>query len=117
MGAFGLAALLLLALGSPVAATIIVAIGFAVTFVADHFVRPVLIGGSTRLPCLWVLLGILGGVEAWGLLGLFLGPAIMAALILLWREWVGVRHGPLNLDGRPSYAQPAGAMTNSAQVL
>ncbi len=34
-----------------------------------------------------MLLGILGGVETWGLLGLFLGPAIMAALILLWREW------------------------------
>jgi predicted PurR-regulated permease PerM len=58
-----------------------------VTFVADHFVRPSLIGKTTRLPFLWVLLGILGGVETWGLLGLFLGPAIMAALMLLWREW------------------------------
>lgn len=63
--------------------------GMVVTFVADHFVRPVLIGGATKLPFIWVLLGILGGVEAWGLLGLFLGPAIMAALILLWREWAG----------------------------
>jgi predicted PurR-regulated permease PerM len=34
-----------------------------------------------------VLFGILGGVASWGLLGLFLGPAIMAALIMLWREW------------------------------
>jgi predicted PurR-regulated permease PerM len=50
-------------------------------------VRPVLIGGATRLPFLWVLFGLLGGVETWGLLGLFLGPAIMAALIFLWREW------------------------------
>jgi predicted PurR-regulated permease PerM len=33
-----------------------------------------------------VLLGILGGVGEWGLLGLFVGPALMAALILLWRE-------------------------------
>ena len=57
--------------------------------VADHAVRPALIGGTTRLPFLWVLLGILGGVETFGLLGLFLGPAIMAALILLWREWSG----------------------------
>jgi predicted PurR-regulated permease PerM len=55
--------------------------------VADHFVRPVLIGGATKLPFLWVLLGILGGVETWGLLGLFLGPAIMAALVLIWRDW------------------------------
>jgi len=47
----------------------------------------VLIGSATKLPFIWVLFGILGGVTTWGLLGLFLGPAIMAALILLWREW------------------------------
>jgi predicted PurR-regulated permease PerM len=67
-----------------------------VTFVADHFVRPVLIGGATRLPFIWVLLGILGGVSAWGLVGLFVGPAIMAAVILVWREWIGSQKGPIN---------------------
>jgi len=64
------------------------ALGGAMAFAVDHFVRPVLIGGATKLPFLWVLLGILGGLEVWGLLGLFLGPAIMAALILLWRDFV-----------------------------
>ncbi len=87
--AFGLAALLLLIKGTTVAAAAVFGAGLAVTFIADHAVRPALIGGATRLPFLWVLLGILGGVETWGLLGLFLGPAIMAALILLWREWTG----------------------------
>ena len=85
--AFGLAALLAVAQGSTGGAVAIVAIGAVVTFVADHAIRPALIGGATRLPFIWVLLGILGGVATWGLLGLFLGPAIMAALILLWREW------------------------------
>jgi len=94
--AFCVAALVLLASGSTVAAIIILVLGFAVTFIADHFVRPVLIGGATRLPFVWVLLGILGGVEAYGLVGLFMGPAIMAALILLWREWVGSQKGPIN---------------------
>jgi predicted PurR-regulated permease PerM len=84
---FGVAALLLAAGGSVAWAIGVLAVGMLVTFTADHFVRPVLIGGATRLPFLWVLLGILGGVETWGLIGLFLGPAIMAALILLWREW------------------------------
>ena len=84
---FGIAALLLAAQGSIVWAIAVVVIGMAVTFSADHFVRPVLIGGATKLPFIWVLLGILGGVEEWGLIGLFLGPAIMAALIMLWREW------------------------------
>ncbi|WP_082476630.1 AI-2E family transporter [Methylobacterium sp. Leaf99] len=86
---FGAAALVLLAAGSVVPAAVVVAAGFVVTFVADHFVRPALIGGTTQLPFLWVLLGILGGVETFGLLGLFLGPAVMAALILLWREFTG----------------------------
>jgi len=60
--------------------------GVVVTFIADHFVRPILIGSSTRLPFLWVLLGIFGGLESFGLVGLFLGPAIIAVLIAIWRE-------------------------------
>ena len=85
--AFGLAGLLLVGKGAVVPAVVVVAAGFVVTFVADHFVRPALIGGTTRLPFLWVLLGILGGVETFGLVGLFVGPAVMAALILLWRDF------------------------------
>ncbi|HET6806405.1 MAG TPA: AI-2E family transporter [Frateuria sp.] len=84
---FALAALLLAVQGSVIWAVVVLGTGFVVTFSADHFIRPVLIGGTTKLPFIWVLLGILGGIEVWGLLGLFLGPAIMAALILLWREW------------------------------
>jgi len=85
---FSIAALLLAAQGSVAWGIAVFAAGVVVTFVADHFVRPVLIGGATKLPFVWVLLGILGGVESWGLIGLFLGPAVMSALILLWREWV-----------------------------
>ena len=89
--AFGAAALFLLAQGAVAAAVAVFALGVVVSFAADHFVRPVLIGGATKLPFLWVLLGILGGVESFGLLGLFLGPAVMSTLILLWREWAGDR--------------------------
>lgn len=84
-----LAAALVLAAGKTLAAVLLFVLGVAMIFVADHTIRPVLIGGTTRLPFLWVLLGILGGVETFGLLGLFLGPAVMAVLILLWREWTG----------------------------
>ena len=61
--------------------------------IADHLIRPVLIGGATRLPFLWVLIGIVGGVESLGVLGLFIGPATMAVLMMTWREFVG--------DGEP----------------
>jgi len=80
-------ALMLLVQSGTTPAIILFAFGAAVVFVADHFVRPVLIGGAVKLSFLWVLLGILGGLESLGLLGLFLGPAVMAALVALWAEW------------------------------
>ncbi len=87
---FTSAAGVLLVQSKPVEAAVLIGFGMLVLFVADHVIRPVLIGGAVRLPFLWVLLGILGGVETFGLLGLFLGPATMAALICLWRDWLEV---------------------------
>jgi len=84
---FTLAALVLAVQGSVAWGIGVFATGVVTIFIADHFIRPALIGGTTKLPFLWVLLGILGGVESWGLIGLFLGPAVMSALISLWRDW------------------------------
>lgn len=83
---FSIASLLLIYKGSAIAAAIIFLLGLAVLTVADHLIRPMVIGSATRLPFILVLLGILGGVETCGLLGLFLGPAIMTVLVDLWRE-------------------------------
>ncbi len=83
-----LAVLLLFIQGAVVPAIVVGVLGYAINFVIDHLVRPSLIGGATRMPFVWVLIGIVGGVETIGLLGLFVGPAVMAALVLLWREWV-----------------------------
>ncbi|HUN77089.1 MAG TPA: AI-2E family transporter [Steroidobacteraceae bacterium] len=82
---FGLVAVVLAAQGSLASAIAVAAAGMVVLFVADHFVRPAIIGGAARLPFLWVLLGILGGIESFGLLGIFLGPALMAALVAIWQ--------------------------------
>jgi predicted PurR-regulated permease PerM len=84
---FGAVAVILASQGALVAAVSVAVIGTLVLFIADHFVRPVIIGEGARLPFLWVLLGILGGVESFGLVGIFLGPALMAALISMWRNW------------------------------
>jgi predicted PurR-regulated permease PerM len=81
-----IACLTLIAQSRLVAAILLFLIASAIVFIADHFVRPALIGMSTRLPFLWVLLGIFGGLESFGLVGLFLGPAIMAAALAIWRE-------------------------------
>ncbi|NPT56979.1 AI-2E family transporter [Paraburkholderia elongata] len=85
---FGLAALWLFSQGSVAGAIGLAVFGSVVVFVAEHFVRPVLIGNSTRLPFLLVLFGILGGAETFGLLGLFIGPALMTVLVVLWTDLV-----------------------------
>jgi predicted PurR-regulated permease PerM len=79
------ASLILLTQSSVLQAFGLLAFG-AIVFSAEHFVRPLLIGSSAQLSFIWVLLGIFGGLSAFGLIGIFLGPAILAALIALWRE-------------------------------
>jgi predicted PurR-regulated permease PerM len=56
--------------------------------VSDNFTQPALVGGAAKLPFLAVLVGILGGLETFGIIGLFLGPISMVALIFVWREWI-----------------------------
>ncbi len=81
----GIAALMALE-QSRIAALGILAFGLTVIFIADHFVRPKLIGGATKIPFLLVLFGILGGLESWGLIGLFVGPALMAVVTMFWQQ-------------------------------
>jgi predicted PurR-regulated permease PerM len=94
----------LLAIGNTLGGIIIIVFGSVLLFVADHFVRPVLIGGAARLPFLLVLLGLLGGLETMGFLGLFLGPAVMAALVALWREWTEPGHAGMAAVMPPHHA-------------
>ena len=84
------AGLVLAAAGSALPAIIVTATGLVFVLIVDHTLRPALIGSTTRLPFLLVLVGILGGVETLGLLGLFVGPAVMAVLVMLWREFVAM---------------------------
>ncbi len=54
----------------------------------DNLIRPLVISGPTRIPFLLVLLGVLGGLSAFGLIGLFVGPVILGMALALWREWL-----------------------------
>ena len=49
-------------------------------FLVDKFIRPKLIGQRVNLPFLAVLFGLLGGVSTLGVIGLFVGPLMMAIL-------------------------------------
>ncbi len=55
----------------------------------DNLIRPMVISGASRVPFLLVMFGVLGGVAAFGLIGLFVGPVILAIMMAVWREWLG----------------------------
>jgi len=54
----------------------------------DNLIRPMVISTATRIPFILVMFGVLGGLPAFGLVGLFLGPVILAVLMAVWREWL-----------------------------
>jgi predicted PurR-regulated permease PerM len=54
----------------------------------DNLVRPMVISNATRMPFLLVVFGVLGGVLAFGLVGLFIGPVLLAVSLAIWREWL-----------------------------
>lgn len=72
------------------------------SFLADNVLKPFLIGGSGELSTLVVFLGVFGGLSAFGLLGLFIGPISLAfffTLLGILRELaegarVGAREAP-----------------------
>jgi predicted PurR-regulated permease PerM len=49
----------------------------------DNFIKPLLISGRSTLPTLAVFIGVLGGLAAFGLVGLFLGPVVIALVLAL----------------------------------
>jgi predicted PurR-regulated permease PerM len=52
---------------------------------ADNFLKPLLIGGKAEVPTLAVFIGVLGGLSAFGLVGMFTGPIVMALVLTLVR--------------------------------
>jgi predicted PurR-regulated permease PerM len=61
--------------------------GSAVIFAGDKFLRPLLAGGAVNLNLFWVLVGSIGGFQVLGLIGVFMGPVVLALCGEMWREW------------------------------
>jgi len=54
----------------------------------DNFLRPVLIRKGVELPMLLIITGVIGGLIGFGIIGLFIGPVILAVTFTLLRAWV-----------------------------
>ena len=55
---------------------------------AEFLAQPHALGGLVELPFLPTFFGLVGGVKTMGIVGLFIGPVLMALMVALWREWV-----------------------------
>lgn len=58
-----------------------------VIFIVDNIIRPYFISLGSSLPLLLVYLGVVGGIVAFGFIGLFLGPTLLAVAYTIIREW------------------------------
>jgi predicted PurR-regulated permease PerM len=67
---------------------IVLAVFTVAALLMDNILRPVLIKRGADLPLLLILLGVIGGLLSFGLLGLFLGPVILAVTYTLLEHWV-----------------------------
>ena len=73
-----------------------IVIAGVIASLADNVVRPVLIArGGGEIPIAIILLGVIGGLIAFGFLGLFLGPTLLALGFTLLKEWTQPVDAPL----------------------
>jgi predicted PurR-regulated permease PerM len=61
--------------------------GFLVVSTIDNVIKPLIISHGSDLPFVLVLLGVLGGAVAFGFIGVFLGPVLLAVGYALLQEW------------------------------
>ena len=86
--AYSAVSLWLFSQGQTIEAIGVMAWGVCVVSTADNVIRPLVISGATQIPFLLIMFGVLGGLASFGMVGLFVGPVILAVLLAIWREWL-----------------------------
>jgi predicted PurR-regulated permease PerM len=73
--------------GQPVSATILLVVGLFAAAI-DNIIRPLLIRRGANLPLLLIFAGVIGGLIAFGVIGLFIGPVVLTVTYTLLGTWV-----------------------------
>jgi predicted PurR-regulated permease PerM len=88
--------------GSPGWGTFLLVLSLVAATV-DNFIRPFLIKKGADLPLLLIFAGVIGGLIGFGLIGIFVGPMVLAVTYTLLRAWIedgdAGRHGPRTEEG------------------
>lgn len=80
--------------------------GFFIISGVDNILKPYLISRGGNLPLVVVLLGVFGGILAFGFMGLFLGPTLLAVAYSLLSDWVAHK-APVGLPPREERTPPS----------
>jgi predicted PurR-regulated permease PerM len=78
--------------GHAVSGTILLVATLIIT-TADNIIRPLLIKKGANLPLLLVFSGVIGGMLAAGIIGIFVGPVVLAVTWTLLKAWVAESEG------------------------
>lgn len=95
---WGPAAFWLLIQGHFISAIFLVAWGGVAVGMSDNVLKPLFIGRETELHFLMILLGLVGGMLAFGFLGIFLGPTLLAVGHSIVTEWMRTKAEDLNTE-------------------
>jgi predicted PurR-regulated permease PerM len=80
----------LLATGQILKGIMLLAWGTLLVHPTDNILRPLLISNATHVPFLIVMFGVIGGIAALGLVGIFVGPVVLAIGLAIWRNWTTI---------------------------
>lgn len=113
---WGSAGVWLLLTGQTVAGVGLLLWGALVVSSVDNLIRPLVISSATRIPFLLVMFGVLGGLVAFGPVGLFLGPVVLAVLIGVWQEWLDAEQPRASVQPPPRSLEPPAPSTPPDQL-
>ncbi len=84
----------------------------------DNFLRPRMVGQDTQMPDLLILLGTMGGIVMFGILGFIIGPIVAALFVTIWEIYGVVFRDVLPPPGRPlpEFSPPEGQAEDDAEL-
>ena len=85
---WGPAAVILIMQGRTPAGVLMIIWGAVVVGGIDNFIRPILIKRGANIPILLIFSGVIGGLLAFGIVGLFIGPVVLTVTYTLLASWV-----------------------------
>jgi len=84
---------------------------FLISMLADNVLKPIMLGRGVEAPMPVILIGAMGGMISFGIIGLFSGPVILATAYVVFMEWVDEG----SVADVPSQDPAAAAIVNDAQ--